>query len=62
MLLLDEPFSKLDEQLRQGFREFVYSQIKAMNIPAILVTHDQQDCPAGQFYALQKAMFEEKAV
>ena len=60
LLLLDEPFSKLDEQLRQAFREFVYSQVKRMDIPALLVTHDQQDCPSEQYYALQSGAFEKK--
>lgn len=57
LLLLDEPFSKLDEQLRHDFRSFVYRQIKAMNIPAILVSHDKQDCNSAEFYALQSGKF-----
>ena len=42
-LLLDEPFSRLDTALRQQFRAFVFDQIRARNIPAILVTHDAAD-------------------
>lgn len=45
-LLLDEPFSHLDAELRQQFRSFVFDQIVRLNIPAILVTHDQADSPA----------------
>jgi len=55
LLLLDEPFSRLDTDLRQDFRRFVFSQIQQMNVPAILVTHDQQDCPNDEFYDLSKA-------
>ncbi|SIQ19629.1 putative thiamine transport system ATP-binding protein [Aeromonas hydrophila] len=44
-LLLDEPFSRLDKPLRTAFRELVFAQIKALAIPAILVTHDEDDAP-----------------
>lgn len=44
-LLLDEPFSKLDQQLRQQFRSFVFEQIQVKQIPTILVTHDPEDIP-----------------
>ena len=46
-LLLDEPFSRLDSELRGQFREFVYAQIAARGIPALLVTHDREDVPGG---------------
>ena len=46
-LLLDEPFSRLDAALRERFRAFVYARIRAQGIPAVLVTHDPQDVPAG---------------
>ena len=42
-LLLDEPFSKLDRQLKQNVREFVFQQISNLAIPALLVTHDIDD-------------------
>lgn len=42
-LLLDEPFSALDAQLRAEFREWVYQQTRALNIPALVVSHDEQD-------------------
>lgn len=44
-VLLDEPFSKLDKALRSEFRQFVFDQIKARQIPAIMVTHDHDDVP-----------------
>ncbi len=44
-LLLDEPFSRLDKPLRAAFRQLVLAQIKALAIPAILVTHDAEDAP-----------------
>lgn len=44
-LLLDEPFSRLDTELRQQFRSFVFAQIAAQNIPVVLVTHDEADIP-----------------
>lgn len=43
VLLLDEPFSKLDTALRKEFRRFVFSEIESRQIPALLVTHDDQD-------------------
>ena len=44
-LLLDEPFSKLDATLRSQFREFVFEQVHRRKIPALMVTHDEQDIP-----------------
>ncbi|GAB1622922.1 ATP-binding cassette domain-containing protein [Agarivorans albus] len=44
LLLLDEPFSKLDKPLRKQFREFVREKIEELSIPALLVTHDAEDC------------------
>ena len=42
-LLLDEPFSKLDDSLRQHIREWFFRQVTQRGIPAILVTHDPAD-------------------
>jgi len=44
LLLLDDPFSKLDKPLRKQFRAFVKAKIETLAIPAILVTHDAEDC------------------
>lgn len=46
-LLLDEPFSKLDAVLRGQFRSFVFERVARLRIPALLVTHDADDVPAG---------------
>jgi len=46
-LLMDEPFSRLDQTLKAVIRTFVFSRIEEMNIPALLVTHDPADCPGG---------------
>ncbi len=46
-ILLDEPFSKLDKSLRRQMRDYVFSHITARGIPALLVTHDREDAPAG---------------
>jgi putative thiamine transport system ATP-binding protein len=46
-ILLDEPFSKLDEELRQQMRSTTYSLIGARKIPVLLVTHDRDDAPPG---------------
>jgi ABC-type sulfate/molybdate transport systems ATPase subunit len=43
MLLLDEPFAALDIALREEARQFVRSVVHILNIPTLLVTHDQQD-------------------
>ncbi|CAM4325271.1 ATP-binding cassette domain-containing protein [Vibrio agarivorans] len=46
-VLLDEPFSKLDKNLRSQFRDWVFEQLKSANVPALMVTHDEQDIPTG---------------
>lgn len=46
-ILLDEPFAKLDIPLRQSIRDYVYSSLAAKGVPALLVTHDPADVPAG---------------
>lgn len=46
-LLLDEPFSKLDANLRTQIREFVFSEAKKRKLPILLVTHDLDDAKAA---------------
>ncbi|WP_318502256.1 ATP-binding cassette domain-containing protein [Photobacterium leiognathi] len=45
LILLDEPFSKLDSALRLQFRDWVFQQIQQASIPTLMVTHDKQDIP-----------------
>ena len=47
VVLLDEPFSKLDLALRGQIRSWTFEQLKARNIPAVLVTHDKEDAIAA---------------
>ena len=42
-LLLDEPFSKLDPDLRTRLRQFVFQLVASRNLPVLLVTHDDAD-------------------
>ena len=42
-LLLDEPFSKLDAELRMRLRKFVFALVRIRRIPVLMVTHDADD-------------------
>jgi iron(III) transport system ATP-binding protein len=46
LLLLDEPFSNLDPNLRTQFRQDLRRVIRETNIPAIYVTHDREEALA----------------
>lgn len=46
-LLLDEPFSKLDSELRGQFRSFVFEQCRKNRLPTLMVTHDPEDGSAA---------------
>jgi putative thiamine transport system ATP-binding protein len=46
-LLLDEPFSKLDVQLRADIRAFVFAHARRRGLPVLLVTHDPSDAQAA---------------
>ncbi len=43
VLLLDEPFSNLDSQLRQQVREQVHDALKAVGTAALMVTHSREE-------------------
>ena len=47
VLLLDEPFSKLDVELREKFRRFVFQHAIEQSLPTLLVTHDPADASAA---------------
>ena len=47
VLLLDEPFSKLDSATRDRFRSFLFEHASDMGLPTLLVTHDPQDAAAA---------------
>ncbi|MBT4087278.1 MAG: ATP-binding cassette domain-containing protein [Deltaproteobacteria bacterium] len=51
-ILLDDPFSKLEQELKDQIRSFVFETIRSMDIPALLVSHDHRDCPQGQIINL----------
>jgi len=46
-VLLDEPYSRLDATLRAQLRDFVWASLRERGVPAVLVTHDEQDVPPG---------------
>lgn len=46
-LLLDEPFGKLDANLREEFRAFVFAHATERQLPTLLVTHDPADAAAA---------------
>lgn len=46
-LLLDEPFSSLDQTRRADVRELVFRLAQDKNLPVLLVTHDQEDAVAA---------------
>ena len=46
-LLLDEPFSKLDQVLRQEFRRFVFESATRRRLPVLMATHDPADAEAA---------------
>ena len=43
LLLLDEPFSNLDENIRTIILSYVLDEIKTLNIPILMVSHDPRD-------------------
>lgn len=47
MLLLDEPFGKLDAALREDFRRFVFEHARRLGLPTLMVTHDAADAAAA---------------
>ena len=46
-MLLDEPFSKLDRELRATIRDYTFAHFQERKIPTLLVTHDFEDVPKG---------------
>jgi putative thiamine transport system ATP-binding protein len=55
-ILLDEPFSKLDMELRANIRRYVFASLKSKGVPALLVTHDQADAPeGGRIFRIQQS-------
>ena len=48
VLLLDEPFNRLDAQLRQDFRRFVFEHAIKRGLPMLMVTHDAADAQAAE--------------
>lgn len=55
VLLMDEPFSALDPELRTDMRAFVFAEVRARSLPTLLVTHDGEDAKAagGPIFALE---------
>lgn len=46
-LLLDEPFARLDTELRQQIHNLVFTTAQARGLPVVLVTHDPEDAQAA---------------
>jgi putative thiamine transport system ATP-binding protein len=55
-LLLDEPFSGLDAELRADMRQFTFDSIRQRRIPALMVTHDPADADAAGGAVTQLAL------
>ena len=55
-MLLDEPFNKLDQDLRNATRAHVFEHLTQQAIPCLLVTHDIEDVPRnGRIYRIDSS-------
>jgi putative thiamine transport system ATP-binding protein len=56
-LLLDEPFSGLDSDLRQQVRSMVFERAIQQGLPVLMVTHDAEDAQAagGEIHRLGRS-------
>lgn len=52
-LLLDEPFSRLDNALRDQIRALVFDRARTHALPVLMVTHDQADAQAANGPCIQ---------
>ena len=52
-LLLDEPFSKVDQALHRDFRRFVFDGAAHRRLPVLMATHDPTDAEAAGGAILQ---------
>lgn len=61
LILLDEPFSNLDAELRHTTREEVRELLKKTGMSAVLVTHDQEEalCLANRMAVMQNGQIEQ---
>ena len=61
LVLMDEPFSSLDADLRAGVREHVRGILKSMRATVIFVTHDQEEAlyMGDRLAVLQKGALEQ---
>jgi len=61
-ILLDEPFSKLDSQLRDETRALVFEQVRKHQLPTLMVTHDSSDADAanGKIITLKRHLIKEE--
>jgi len=57
-ILLDEPFSSLDPEIREEFSTFIRQEIEMRRLPAMLVSHDprDQEIATGPLYRLPEAV------
>jgi putative thiamine transport system ATP-binding protein len=46
-ILLDEPFNKLDQDLRATIRDYTFANLQIRKVPTLMVTHDRSDAPTG---------------
>lgn len=53
VVLIDEPFSKLDSATKTQMRTWVFEQLKARGLPTLLVTHDNEDVDAAQGHLIE---------
>lgn len=63
ILLFDEPFSALDAQIRSRLRREIRQLLKKINVPAIFITHDQEEALeiADRIAVLNKGKIEQIA-
>jgi ABC-type Fe3+/spermidine/putrescine transport system ATPase subunit len=63
ILLFDEPFSALDAQIRSRLRREIRQLLKKINVPAIFITHDQEEALeiADRIAVLNKGRIEQIA-
>lgn len=58
-MLLDEPFSALDANLREEVRQWTFTQLQEREIPTLLVTHDRADA-RGRILRIEQGEIQEE--